>query len=380
MSFPPATLPHDGLTRRSWIVPQARSASEMVLSGKRPAMSLVVRLPESPSDRDIVLGRAAEILRQGGLVAFPTETVYGLGANALDTSAVARIFTAKGRPANNPLIVHVAEIADVLRVASGWPELASRLAERFWPGPLTLVLPRQAVVPDVVTAGGPTVAIRIPAHLVARKLLQLAGIPLAAPSANRSGELSPTTAEHVQRSLGDRVDMILDAGPTQVGLESTVLSLVESPPRLLRPGHITPAQIEAIIGLIQRPIAAPIAGPLPSPGLLARHYAPRTPTEVGEGSSVDRVRELVASGQRIGGVARPESSKDVVSADATPFEDSGRATRRTMPIDPHEYGAQLYAVLHDLDQMGLDRIVVEMPPATDEWLAVRDRLRRAAHD
>jgi L-threonylcarbamoyladenylate synthase len=327
-------------------------------------MSLVVRLPASPPDWEPDLRRAADLVRRGGLVAFPTETVYGLGANALDEQPVRRVFAAKGRPPQNPLIVHIAGIDDVSRVTAAWPETAQQLAQRFWPGPLTLVLPKQPEVPDIVTAGGPTVAVRVPAHPVARRLLQIAAIPLAAPSANRSGELSPTTAEHVLRSLGDRVDLILDAGPTQVGLESTVLSLAESPPRLLRPGHITPAQIEAVIGPIQRGAGVMTKGALPSPGMLARHYSPRTPTEVIEGSGADRIRALIEAGQRVGWLTMRSGNE--------------RAEMRVMPSDPGEYGARLYAVLHELDQLGLDRIVVDLPPATDEWLAVRDRLVRAS--
>src|SRR5437660_12869477 len=171
------------------------------------------------------IAEAAAVLRRGGLVAFPTETVYGLGGNALDPAAVARIFAAKGRPATNPVIVHVADAAGVPLVAAAWPDPAARLAARFWPGPLTLVLPRRPEVPDVVTAAGPTVAVRVPAHPVARALLRAAGVPVAAPSANRSSELSPTTAEHVLRGLGGRIDLILDAGPCPGGIESTVLDL-----------------------------------------------------------------------------------------------------------------------------------------------------------
>src|SRR5262245_52423466 len=192
-------------------------------------LSVLVVSPESPEAQAIA--RAAVVLRAGGLVAFPTETVYGLGANALDATAVRRIFTAKGRPANNPLIVHVAGAAHVGRVAAAWPALAARLAERFWPGPLTLILPRSAAVPDEVTAGGPTVAVRVPAHPVARALLEAAGVPVAAPSANRSTQLSPTTAAHVLRGLNGRIDLLLDGGPTAGGLESTVLDLTTEPPR-----------------------------------------------------------------------------------------------------------------------------------------------------
>src|SRR5262249_34135404 len=175
--------------------------------------------PHSPNAEAIT--GAARLLRAGGLVAFPTETVYGLGANALDASAVARIFAAKGRPANNPLIVHVAEADEARQVAADWPEAAARLAERFWPGPLTLVLPKRAIVPDAVTANGPTLAVRVPAHPVAQALLRAAGVPVAAPSANRSTELSPTRAEHVLRGLDGRIDVLLDGGPTAGGIEST---------------------------------------------------------------------------------------------------------------------------------------------------------------
>ncbi len=198
------------------------------------------------------IARAAAVLRGGGLVAFPTETVYGLGALALDAAAVGRIFAAKGRPANNPVIVHIAETEQVSRIAAEWPEVAERLARRFWPGPLTLIVPRNANVPDVTTAGGPTVAVRVPAHPVALALLRAVGAPVAAPSANRSSELSPTLAEHVLRGLDGRIDLVLDGGPTTGGIESTVLDVSTSPPRLLRPGLIGPAELEAMVGPISR--------------------------------------------------------------------------------------------------------------------------------
>src|SRR5262249_36156982 len=224
-------------------------------------------------------------------------TVYGLGANALDERAVAPIFDVKGRPANNPLIVHVGDEAGLSRVFAVWPESAQRLARQFWPGPLTLVLPRGPEIPAIVTAGGPTVAVRMPAHPVARGLICAAGVPLAAPSANRSGELSPTCADHVARGLSGRIEMILDAGPTQVGIESTVLDLSVTPPRLLRPGHVSRSEIEATIGPIEvwDSITDALTA-LPSPGLLAKHYAPRTPMECLAGSQ-ERVRELLKRGE-----------------------------------------------------------------------------------
>jgi L-threonylcarbamoyladenylate synthase len=204
--------------------------------------------PASPGDA--ALAKAADLVRRGGVVVFPTETVYGIGASAFDIDAVERIFRIKGRPANNPLIVHLGDESDLPRAVGDWPETASTLARTFWPGPLTLVVPKHANIPSIVTGSGPTVAVRIPSHPVARRLIQLAGVPIAAPSANRSGELSPTTAEHAWEGLTGQVDLILDAGPAAVGLESTVLDLTTKPPRLLRPGHITRTQLEKIIGPI----------------------------------------------------------------------------------------------------------------------------------
>jgi len=317
------------------------------------------------------IARAADILRRGGLVAFPTETVYGLGANALDAAAVGRIFAAKGRPASNPLIVHVACAADARPLVAGWPEAADQLAARFWPGPLTLVLPRSALVPDVVTAGGPTVAIRCPAHPVARALIQAAGLPLAAPSANPAARVSATRAEHVLAGLGGRIELILDGGPTPGGIESTVLDLTSTPARLLRPGLVLPADIEQVIGPIARlPAQASTApGPLRSPGMLDRHYAPRAPLEcLAEGEAQARVTALAAQGQHVGWVtfapADSPGSADVVTV--------------PMPLDPVAYASHLYDALHALDATGVARIVVTLPPDTEDWLAIHDRLRRAS--
>jgi L-threonylcarbamoyladenylate synthase len=322
--------------------------------------------PQSP--QTIPIARAAVVLRRGGLVAFPTETVYGLGANALDASAVRRIFEAKGRPANNPVIVHVAEVEQARQFVAGWPREAERLAARFWPGPLTLVLPRCDVVPDVVTAGGPTVAIRVPAHPVALALIRAAEVPVAAPSANRSTQLSPTRAEHVLHALQGRIDLVLDAGPTCGGLESTVLDLTTSPPRLLRPGLVTRSEIEALIGPILLSGTAPREErSLPSPGMLPRHYAPRTPLEcVADGDG--RVIHLLEAGLRVGWLTLRDRRDQELPG----------VTMVRMPSEPLAYAAQLYATLHALDAADLDRIVVDLPPEGDEWLAVRDRLRRAS--
>lgn len=337
-------------------------------------MKTVVIPVDPTAPRADALAEAVQVLRGGGLVAFPTETVYGLGANALDAAAVARIFAAKGRPANNPLIVHIADAAQVQQIAADWPESAARLAEHFWPGPLTLVLPKRDTVPDVVTAKGLTVAVRVPAHPVAQALLRAAALPIAAPSANRSTELSPTRAEHVLRGLDGRIEMLLDGGPTSGGIESTVLDLTATPPRLLRPGPIGIAELEAAIGPLSRVRSLTVAAqhdsrPLPSPGMMPRHYAPRTPLECVEaGREAERLASLVSEQRRIGLVT---------------FADSGTVPAvvlvRVMPSNPAGYAAQLYAVLHELDAASLARILVTLPPDTDEWLAVRDRLRRAAH-
>lgn len=321
--------------------------------------------PTAPNEQ--VLRTAADVIRAGGLVGFPTETVYGLGANALDPAAVGRIFAAKGRPATNPLIVHVDGETMLRAVAATWPAAAADLAARFWPGPLTLVLAKTPAVPDEVTAGGPTVAVRMPAHPVALGLIRTAGVPLAAPSANRSSELSPTRAAHVLAGLGGRIDLILDSGPTANGIESTVVSLAGEWPVLLRPGPIAVGELERVVGPIERRGAVSGNVPLPSPGMLARHYAPRTPVELHEDRDrlVVRADELARSGERLAAV--------VIGAGA------GLAgSVKVMPEDPAGYAARLYDVLHELDGCRLTRLLVEMPPDTDEWLAVRDRLRRAA--
>jgi len=324
--------------------------------------------PDAPEPE--IIARAAAILRGGGLVAFPTETVYGLGANALDAAAVERIFEAKGRPADNPLIVHVASSESASAIAAGWPETAARLAARFWPGPLTLVLPKREIVPDVVTAGGPTVAVRVPAHPVALALLRAADVPIAAPSANRSARISPTTAAHVLRGLDGRIEMVLDGGPTPGGLESTVLDLTTGPPCLLRPGPVAPANIEAVIGPIARPgQRRPSASePARSPGMMARHYAPRAPLECVEISAWERVQTLAREGVRVGwltfGQPRETFPPGLVAV--------------IMPPEPTAYAARLYAALHALDDAGVERIVATLPPDTEPWMAVRDRLRRAS--
>ncbi len=316
-----------------------------------------------------LIARAAAVLCRGGLVAFPTETVYGLGANALDAAAVAGIFSAKGRPATNPLIVHVPDRAAAARVVAAWPEVAERLARRFWPGPLTLVLPKREGVPAAVTAGGPTVAVRVPAHPVALALLRAAGVPVAAPSANASTRLSPTQARHVLRSLGGKIELVLDAGPTPGGIESTVVDLTVSPPRVLRPGLVASAEIGSVIGALEgrAPVRAP-GGIAASPGLQPVHYAPRTRLLLVETNADKAAERLSAAGQKVGFIPFASPAEPIPA---------GAETLR-LPPDSAGYAARLYAALHELDEKGLDVIVVEPPPDTEEWQAVRDRLQRAA--
>lgn len=290
------------------------------------------------------IAQAATLIRAGKLVAFPTETVYGLGANALDAAAVERIFQAKNRPRNSPLIVHVDSVEMARRFAAEWPATAEILAQRYWPGPLTLVLPKSPEIPDIVTAGLPTVGLRVPAHPLALGLIRAAGVPIAAPSANRFTELSPTAAEHVDESLAD---FVLDGGPARVGIESTVLSLAGIA-TLLRPGVIPLPEIEALIGPV-RLSEAPAAGPHASPGMHARHYRPKTPLYL------------------------------LAGTDAVPPGQGAWLRRgREIPSDPREYAAALYDALYRLDRQGLDWIAVERPPDTPEWAGILDRLTRAA--
>ncbi len=323
-----------------------------------------------------VIGRAAEVIRAGGLVAFPTETVYGLGANALDPAAVARIFAAKGRPATNPLIVHVADAAQVPAVAAGWPEVAAKLAAAFWPGPLTLVVPKRPEVPDAVTAGGPTVAVRCPSHPVARMLIREAGVPLAAPSANRSTELSPTRAEHVLKGLDGRIDVVLDGGPCPGGIESTVVDVTGDVVRLLRPGLVMVPMLEAVLGRVE--VGAAAGGVARSPGQMAKHYSPRTPLVLAaDPLEANRLAyDFEQRGRRVG-----LFMMEILWSDEPLPDDHvgpGAVYLKQMPCDPDECAAALYDILHEFDRMGLNVIVVDMPPDTAEWAAVRDRLTRAA--
>ena len=303
-----------------------------------------------------LLARAGAIIRRGGLVAFPTETVYGLGANALDPRAVDRIFEVKGRPASSPLIVHVSSIEMARTLAREWPADADALADAFWPGPLTLVVAKTAQIPSNVTAGLPTVGLRQPDHAVALALIDEAGVPIAAPSANLFTGLSPTTAEHVLKSLGDSIDLILDGGATRVGIESTVLALTGARPRLLRPGMVSREDIEETVGEIDTGRGG-AEGAHPSPGLHEKHYSPATPLFL-----VDS--ELL-----------PERGRGAYLWLTQPLPASHD---EQMPPDAASYAAVLYETLHRLDDGSFEWIAIERPPDWPDWAAIIDRLVRAS--
>jgi L-threonylcarbamoyladenylate synthase len=322
---------------------------------------------------DAAVRRAVELLRAGEVVALPTETVYGLAANAWDAAAVARIFALKGRPAHNPVIVHVASLELARRCVRAWPDVAERLARVFWPGPLTLVLPRADTLPANVTAGGPTVGVRWPSHPLMQAVIRACGFPLAAPSANLANHLSPTNAAHVRAQLGDRLPLILDGGQSQVGIESTVLDLVALPPRVLRPGMISAAALETIIGPLAVAAPQPVAGPLPvrSPGQLARHYAPRARLLVGRWRDDPGLRAWLAQQ----GAAAAETC--VVAHTVLP-QPGGYLRVGFIPHDAEAFARALYAELHACDAAGARWIAVEAPPDTPEWLGITDRLARAS--
>jgi L-threonylcarbamoyladenylate synthase len=312
---------------------------------------------------------AAEIIRRGDLVAFPTETVYGLGANALDAGAVAKIFAAKGRPSFNPLIVHVGSVAQARELTTEWTAAAAKVAAAFWPGPLTIVLPKKPHVPDIVSAGLATVALRLPSHPVARLLLEQAGVPIAAPSANRSTELSPTRAEHVAKSLGDRVELILDGGLTEVGLESTVVDLTGETAVILRPGRVSLEELNAVVATV-RSGEQPLEGEArSSPGMMERHYAPQARLELFDRDDLERLQRHIDSATERGALV------GVVLREELPV----RAPRLVrLPDSADSFGRLLYETLHTLDDAGCAMLFVQRPPAGSEWDAVRDRLQRAA--
>jgi len=324
-------------------------------------------LPPLSPDYD----RAVALLRAGELVALPTETVYGLGADAANPAAVAKIFTAKGRPADHPLIVHIAGHDAVDHWAGQVPAIAWELMEAFWPGPLTLILKKQSWVPDAVTGGQDTVGLRVPGHPVALELLRrfaaLAGehAGIAAPSANRFGRISPTTAAHVLEELGDRVSLILDGGPCTVGIESTIVDCSRGEPVVLRPGHIAPAHLEAVLGRLPQ-IETASGAPRVS-GSLAAHYAPQTPMRLVAGERLlDFLNAQRHKGERCGVIAHSQPPQAGIPH-----------CWHLLPAEPVGYAHNLYAALRDMDHAGVDLIAVEALPETPAWAAVADRLRRA---
>ena len=326
------------------------------------------------------IARAAALLRDGRLVAFPTETVYGLGAHALDVNAVRKIFAAKGRPSEDPLIVHVHEVGEIDRLTTAVPDEARALASRFWPGPLTMVLRRSGRVPREVTAGLDTVAIRVPAHPVAHALIAAAGIPIAAPSANLFSRPSPTRAAHVLQDLDGRIDLVLDAGPTDLGIESTVIDLTDAAPAILRPGAITLEMIRAVLPSVRmRNAVTDEAGAMKSPGLLAKHYSPRAPLTLYEGASPAVVSRMSADaaaaqarGQRVGIIAASEDLIDPGSSGIRIVQLGGEG-------DAAQIARNLYNALRELDAGGVDLILARsFRHESGLGVAIHDRLRRAA--
>lgn len=311
------------------------------------------------------LDRAVRLLRQGQLVAFPTETVYGLGANATDFEAVRKIFTAKGRPADHPLIVHLPDAASMQDWARDIPAMAWTLAEKFWPGPMALVLKKRTEVSGLITGGQNTIGLRVPAHPVAQKLLQAFGGALAAPSANRFGRISPTTAEHVMAELGrdQTVAAVIDGGACSVGVESTIIDLSGDQPRLLRPGMISVEEVERVIG---QSLQIPDSGQGPrASGRLPSHYAPATPMVLLSMEGIESRLTQNPSGTAVLALHVSESNPDFHHW-------------RVMPNDPVAYAHRLYAELRNMDQQQFERILVEQPPLTADWAAINDRLQRAA--
>lgn len=332
------------------------------------ATAQIVAVDPAAPDAE-VMARAASVIRRGGLVGMPTETVYGLAGNALDPAAVARIYSTKGRPQHSPLIVHVASAEEARALASEWPAMAQALAERFWPGPLTLIVRRRAHVPDAVTAGLDTFGVRVPDHPVALALIRASHTPIAAPSANKFTEVSPVTAQQVANGLGDAVELILDAGRSAVGIESTVVDVSGGRPVVLRPGMISRADIEGVVGPTVRRLT-PTRGNVVhrSPGQSARHYAPRA-----------RV-QLIETAKLLAAVAAADAARTgVILCETASVPGTTLAFVRALGTEPKRYGAGLYDALHAADAADCEALLVEQPPDTAAWDAIRDRLSRAAH-
>lgn len=322
--------------------------------------------------REEDLARAARALREGKLVAIPTETVYGLGADAFNESAVARVFEVKARPTFDPLIVHIARISDLKKVAREIPVFAQKLAEKLWPGPLTMIVPKRPEVPDLVTAGLPTVAVRLPGNAIARRIIELADTAVAAPSANPFGYISPTTARHVVSMLGDRVDMVVDGGPCDVGVESTVIDLTGPVPVVMRPGGMAVETIESVIGPVT--IQQKHAGPIVSPGQTLSHYAPRTPLYLFDADSLPR--SAMAKG-----IERPSAALVFDLIRARELE-AWHAFDEVIPLAPsgtlREAASRLFSILHELDRGAYAAIYAERVPDEGLGRAINDRLFRAS--
>ena len=342
-------------------------------------------------DRDrpdpAAIEEAAEALKAGKLVVFPTETVYGLGAHALDAAAVQKIFDAKERPANDPLIVHIAHIGQVNQCAIGMPPGARKLALAFWAGPLTLILKKKPELPGVVTAGLDSVAVRVPSHRVARALMEMAGVPVAAPSANRFSRPSPTTAAHVIEDLDGRVDLVLDAGPTDIGLESTIVDFTVDPPAIRRPGGLTFEQIHSLVPeVVMAEGHSTPATPQVAPGQLTRHYAPKAELTLYEGQTglvIERIaadaRTAVAQGNRVGLLA-PEEDLSALAPLVAPVASAGKIEVRPIGSrkDLERSGRELFAAIRALDATGVSVILASSPGSDGLARAIRDRLIRAA--
>jgi L-threonylcarbamoyladenylate synthase len=346
-------------------------------SGHRGSvMKAEIVATDTPALFEAAVLRATELLRAGEVVALPTETVYGLAANALDPRAVSQIYEIKGRPAHNPIIVHIASVEMAKRCVGNWPALADKLAKAFWPGPLTLVLPRAKEIPGVVTAGGPTVGVRWPNHPFIQAVIRECDFPLAAPSANLSSRISPTTAEHVRRQLGTRVRLIVDGGPSQVGIESTVLDLTASPPQVLRPGTIHIESLSAVMGGGGRRKAEggnEGGKTLRSPGLLRKHYAPKANLLVLNWRDEADLKSQIASREF------QVVNCHVIAHSRVPAG-GDFAGVSVIAHDAAAFARAIYAELHRCDTAGAELIVVESLPDTAEWRAIADRLHRAAAD
>jgi L-threonylcarbamoyladenylate synthase len=348
----------------------------------------------TPQLFDLAVERAASLLRAGEVVALPTETVYGLAANALNAQAVARIFEIKGRPSNNPIIVHVASQALARQCVVDWPPLADKLARAFWPGPLTVVLPCSKEIPQAVTACGPTVGVRWPSHPFIQAVIRACGFPLAAPSANLSNQLSPTNAEHVRKALADKIPLIVDGGQSQVGIESTVLDLSVTPPRILRPGMIHSEAILAVVGELTANFGS--ATHLKSPGLLPKHYSPRAKLVLLAWQNDEDLRRQLATQTPAAPKPINKSSRNTKHATCRAEAQSeggsrihliahtlipsaeGLASVSVIPHDPEAFGRAIYAELHRADEADATLIVIEALPEGREWQAIKDRLNRAS--